>query len=109
MSPLVQLTDVDHGGEVFEEDTDGHVGSPERLPASVKIEHDICNGISYLMEVTSHPLATADLHIRDPRKPFPPATTSRFFTACAMVDSISLFIWILRTSKAFFSTPCHSR
>jgi hypothetical protein len=30
------------------------------------------------MEVTSHPLATANLQTRDPTKPFPPHTTSRF-------------------------------
>jgi hypothetical protein len=34
----------------------------------------------YLIEVTSQPRATADLQMRDPRKPFPPATTILFFT-----------------------------
>ena len=35
----------------------------------------------YLIEVTYQPRATADLHIRDPRNPLPPATTSFFFAA----------------------------
>jgi len=30
---------------------------------------------TYLIDVTSHPRSTADLHILDPRKPFPPQTT----------------------------------
>jgi len=30
------------------------------------------------MDVTSQPRATADLHIRDPKKPLPPQTTSLF-------------------------------
>ena len=37
MSPFVQLTDVDHDGEVFEEVTADQVGSPERLRCSVKV------------------------------------------------------------------------
>ena len=36
---------------------------------------------SYLSETTSHPLATAYLHILEPRKPFPPATTTFFLAA----------------------------
>ena len=44
-------------------------------------------GVAYLTLVTSHPRATADLHIRDPRKPLPPATTIRFFAACAMSEA----------------------
>jgi hypothetical protein len=36
---------------------------------------------AYLIEVTSQPLATAYLHIREPRKPFPPHTTSRLEAA----------------------------
>jgi hypothetical protein len=35
------------------------------------------DGHACLMDVTSHPLLTAALHIRDPRKPFPPQTTRR--------------------------------
>jgi hypothetical protein len=41
---------------------------------------------AYLIDVTSQPLATADLQIRDPRKPFPPATTMLFFTFFDIVD-----------------------
>lgn len=49
MSPLVQLTDVDHGGGVCEEVTADHVGSPERLQAILemvlfKIEESLPNG-----------------------------------------------------------------
>ena len=33
-------------------------------------------GEGYLIDVTSHPLFTAALHILDPRKPLPPQTTS---------------------------------
>ena len=40
------------------------------------------------MDVTSHPLATADLQIRDPRKPLPPATTRRLRTSDAIVGSV---------------------
>jgi hypothetical protein len=40
--------------------------------------------LTYLMDVTSKPLATAALQIREPRKPFPPQTTS-FFTAWDIV------------------------
>lgn len=31
MSPFAQVTDVDQGGGVLDEDTCGHEGSPERL------------------------------------------------------------------------------
>ena len=37
------------------------------------------------MDVMSHPLATPALHIRDPRKPLPPATTTFFLTVEAML------------------------
>lgn len=36
---------------------------------------------TYLIEVTSQPRATADLQMREPKKPLPPATTSFFFAA----------------------------
>lgn len=38
------------------------------------------------MEVTSHPLATADLQIREPRNPLPPATTTFFLTVEAIIE-----------------------
>ena len=31
MSPLAQLTEVDHGGAMDDDVTEDHVGSPERL------------------------------------------------------------------------------
>ena len=37
------------------------------------------------MDVTSQPRATADLQMRDPKKPFPPATTMLFLTFADMV------------------------
>jgi hypothetical protein len=37
-----------------------------------------------LIEVTSQPLATADLHIREPKNPFPPQTT--IFLAAAILQ-----------------------
>jgi hypothetical protein len=40
------------------------------------------------MLVTSQPLATADLHILDPKKPFPPQTTSRFVEAVAIANCV---------------------
>ena len=49
MSAFCQLTDLDHGGASGDDVTADHVGSPERL-----------------IDVTSHPLPTATLHIRDP-------------------------------------------
>lgn len=80
MSPLAQVTDFDQEGGEFSEVTDDHVGSPERL-------HTVNIGLQqrveklYLMEVTSQPLVTADLQMRDPRNPFPPATTIFLFAA----------------------------
>lgn len=68
MSPVAQVTDLDHGGGSGEEETEDQLGSPERL-----------------IEVTSHPRATADLQIREPKKPLPPATTIFFFAAVDMV------------------------
>lgn len=41
-------------------------------------------GIVYLIEVTSQPRATANLHMREPRKPLPPQTTI-FLAAEAMM------------------------
>ena len=49
MSAFAHWTEVDHDGGFGEEVTDDQVGSPERL-----------------MEVTSQPLPTANLHIREP-------------------------------------------
>ena len=57
--------------------------------------------VNHLIEVTFHPLATAALHMRLPRKPDPPATTSRFFTVWAMRSSVPLFIWY--TNQVVFS------
>lgn len=83
MSPLAHVTDVDQGGGAVSEVTDGHVGSPDRL------KHGQYNqshgwGKLYLIEVTSQPLATAALQMREPRKPFPPATTNFRLAAWAM-------------------------
>lgn len=72
MLALRQVTDFDHGGAVWWEETDGQFGSPERL-----------------MLVTSQFRATAALHIRLPRKPLPPQTTS-FFFAAAEVDIVGM-------------------
>ena len=44
---------------------------------------ETANSSTYLIEVTSHPLATAYLHILLPRKPLPPQTTS-FFVGVAI-------------------------
>lgn len=41
--------------------------------------------MAYLIDVTSQPRATADLHIREPRKPFPPQTTNFFAVAMLVV------------------------
>lgn len=40
---------------------------------------------SYLIDTTSHPLATALLHILEPRKPLPPATSNFFFAVAEAV------------------------
>lgn len=58
MFALFQLTFFDHSGAVCSEETEDHLGSPERL-----------------MEVTSQFRATAALQILLPRNPFPPHTT----------------------------------
>ena len=44
--------------------------------------------IKYLIEVTSQPRATADLHILDPRNPLPPQTTRRFVAAVAISEEV---------------------
>lgn len=57
------------------------------------------DGYACLMDVTSHPLLTAALHIRDPRKPLPPQTTRRL-AADMMADyEVTLgFMWRLSES-----------
>lgn len=45
---------------------------------------DICNE-THLIDVTSQPLATAYLHILEPRNPFPPQTTSLLTEVAMMV------------------------
>jgi hypothetical protein len=66
---------------VDSDETEDHVGSPDRLTQHVSSYSNGDLKRFYLMDVTSHPLATADLHIRDPKNPFPPATTSFLLTA----------------------------
>jgi hypothetical protein len=43
----------------------------------------------YLIEVTSQPRATADLHIRDPKNPLPPQTTNRLVVGAAIGDFVA--------------------
>ena len=86
-----QVTCFDHGGAVWCEETDGQLGSPERLRhmyvlgewhfSSNCLTNWTAQHRTYLMLVTSQFLATAALHIRLPRKPLPPQTTSLFFAA----------------------------
>src|SRR3569833_1807387 len=75
-------------GVVTAADSPSHLGSPERLASQhvVRIEHipRVRIGYHHLMDVTSHPLATACLQILMPRKPFTPQTTS-FFS----------FVWLI--------------
>lgn len=86
MSPFAQVTEVDHAGGFAEEETCDHVGSPERLSMG-QIRCQEYRQYVYLIEVTSQPLATADLQMRDPRNPLPPATTIFFLAACDMPRS----------------------
>jgi hypothetical protein len=65
MSADFQETDVDHGGALGDEDTADQVGSPERLEY-IREAWNCSIGLFYLIEVTSQPRATADLHIREP-------------------------------------------
>lgn len=81
MSAFCHETDFDHGGALGEDVMVDQVGSPERE-----------------MEVTSQPLPTATLHIREPgdgsvvlamwkrvclpRNPLPPQTTIFFAIDC---------------------------
>lgn len=83
MSPLAHVTDVDQGGGAVSEVTAVHLGSPDRLKHG-QYNHSHDWGKLYLIEVTSQPLATAALQMREPRKPFPPATTNFLFAAWAM-------------------------
>jgi len=71
MSPFCQETFSDHSGGVCEEETEDQCGVPERDT-----------------EVTDHPLCAAALHIRLPKNPLPPHTTSFFFAAEAVADAI---------------------
>lgn len=73
MFALRHVTSFDHGGGEVCEETEGQLGSPERL-----------------MLVTSQLRATAALQMREPRKPLPPQTTSFFFAAAveAMICAI---------------------
>lgn len=89
MSPFAQVTDVDQGGAVVSDETEDQVGSPDRLHL-VSLNLLNVSRVKYLIEVTSQPLATADLQILDPRKPLPPATTSFFLTAWAIVALYNL-------------------
>ena len=66
ISAFSQKTEDDHGGAVEEEVTELHVGSPERLGVTSASAGVIQASLSYLIEVTSHPLVTADLHILEP-------------------------------------------
>jgi len=47
---------------------------------------EVSKVIKYLIDVTSQPLATADLHILEPRNPFPPQITILF-----AADMLELF------------------
>ena len=87
MSPLAQVTDLDHCGASAEDVTEDQEGSPERLELLVGWLREI-RVCWYLMEVMSHPLATPALHIRDPRKPLPPATTTFFLTVEAILRGV---------------------
>jgi hypothetical protein len=66
----------------------GGYGGPDRFAGAAGKEvlelmisvyrRDECRGkkyLTHLIDVTPHPLSTADLHILDPKKPFPPQTT----------------------------------
>lgn len=71
-------------GGVEDAVTEIHCGSPDRLCKNyVSVyKNDLqTSGISYLIDVTSQPLATADLHILEPKNPLPPQTTIRFAAA----------------------------
>jgi hypothetical protein len=62
---------------------------------------------AHLILVTSHPLATADLHMREPRNPVPPATTSFFLAAedaISPVTSPSTASGSLRSCKRVMKT-----
>ena len=88
MSARSQLTLCAQDGGVEEDVTVGQSGSPDRLYCGSVSGSDgkawngviICRGTN-LIEVTSQPRATADLHILDPKKPPPPQTTIRFEAA----------------------------
>ena len=71
MSPFCHDTLSDQSGGVCDEETEDQCGVPERE-----------------IEVTLQPLCAAALHIRLPKKPLPPHTTSFFFAAWAVVEAI---------------------
>lgn len=99
MSPLAHVTEVDQGGGVEDEVTADHEGSPERL-GTVQTGVTSRYFTTYLIDVTSQPLVTADLQMREPRNPFPPATTMLFFTFFDIVDFSGTIV------IAFFFVMC---
>lgn len=82
ISALTQCTSLDHGGGCGEDVTEDQVGSPERLLIRCKFSRSPRLQSAHLNEITSQPLATAYLHILEPRNPFPPAIII-FFLAVA--------------------------
>ena len=68
-----------------------HWGSPERLGgvSGVWVRRGGEREVN-LMEVTSQPLLTAALHIREPRKPLPPQTTSRLAAVIVLGSELGL-------------------
>jgi len=82
MSARSQVTLCAQLGGLGEEVTEDQMGSPDRLKGSGLISMLSFEELEmYLMDVTSQPLTTAYLHILEPRKPFPPHTTSLFVDA----------------------------
>jgi hypothetical protein len=87
MSARSQVTLCAQGGGAGEAVTVDQSGSPERLDGIYLLVHvgqkRICcyldkKGVTNVIEVTSQPRVTADLHILDPKNPPPPQTIIRF-------------------------------
>lgn len=64
--------------------------------------------VRYLIDVTSQPLATADLQIREPRKPFPPHTTSFFAVAIWIVLFNCTLEMLAGVSALLYRSHCYS-
>lgn len=104
MSARSQVTLCAQEGGLEEDVTADHFGSPERLEEGLDedVDKKLWMGRAfYLIDVTSQPLATAYLHILEPRNPLPPHTI--IFLA-AVFDMVLQFLLITLMMQSHHSS-----